>query len=76
MNPSASITDPVPARHSHARRAMIGCGAANVSAPPASGRPLEMSCAPSVVRKWPGPGTVLASSISQVRAEGSCMQGS
>ena len=54
---------------------MIGCGAAKVSAPPASGRPSETSCAPSVVRKWSGPGTVLASSISQARAEGSRMRG-
>jgi hypothetical protein len=43
--PSASITAPVSARHSQVRRAMIGCGTANVRAPPASDRPSASSLA-------------------------------
>ena len=72
--PMASITAPVSARHNQVRRAMIGCGAASVSAPPASGNPSAINCSPRVARKVSAPGTVLAASTSQARAEGSRMQ--
>ena len=72
--PRASITAPVSARHNQVRRAMIGCGAASVSAPPASGKPSAINCSPRVARKVSAPGTVLAASTSQARAEGSRMQ--
>src|SRR6516225_9450867 len=67
---SASITPPVSARHRKVRRAMIGCGTASVSAPPASGRPSASNRLPSSARKRSGPVEALASSTSQASGAG------
>ena len=73
--PSASITTPVSARHSQVRLAIIGCGAASVRAPPASGKSSAISCAPSAARKWSALSAVLASSSSHARVLGNFMRG-
>src|SRR5215203_1098970 len=67
------MTAPFSARHSHVRRAMIGCGTASVSAPPASGSPSATSRPPSSARNWSGLGDAPASSTSQARGAGRSM---
>ena len=72
-NPSASITSPLPARHSQVRRATSGCGAASVRAPPASGAPSSIRRWPRFARKSSDVGVSAAASTSQARVEESGM---
>src|SRR5580693_1752047 len=52
---------------------MIGCGTANVRAPPASGTPSTTWRAPSSASKRSAPGKAPAASTSQASVEGNCM---
>ncbi len=74
-NPRASITSPLAARQSQVRRAIIGCGADRVRAPPASGRPSANKRLPSSAMNRSGLSEAApASSTSQARGAGRFMQ--
>ena len=72
-NPKASITSPLSARHSQVRRAISGCGTAIVRAPPASGTPSAIKCAPTLASSRSAPGVSTAASTSQESVEESCI---
>jgi len=73
VNPKASMTSPLSARHSQVRRAMSGCGISSDKAPPASGRPSTSRWAPSSANSRSAPVLSAAASTSQERVEESCI---